>query len=64
MLPSSSIEDNENDSKVADLLSYFQQQFTLQESSIKLCQPELDMNQTHISGKGSFHIEIVCTVKR
>uniref|UniRef100_A0A670I2G9 F-box only protein n=1 Tax=Podarcis muralis TaxID=64176 RepID=A0A670I2G9_PODMU len=43
------IEDNENDSKVADLLSYFQQQFTLQESSIKLCQPELDMNQTHIS---------------
>ncbi|XP_053142341.1 F-box only protein 9 isoform X5 [Hemicordylus capensis] len=43
------IEDNEDDSKMADLLSYFQQQFTLQESSVKLCQPELDMNQTHIS---------------
>ncbi|XP_015279470.1 PREDICTED: F-box only protein 9 isoform X2 [Gekko japonicus] len=43
------IDDNEDDSKMADLLSYFQQQFTLQESSIKLCQPELDVNQTHIS---------------
>lgn len=42
------IEDNEDDSKMADLLSYFQQ-LTLQESSIKLCQPELDLNQTHIS---------------
>ncbi|KAJ6665928.1 hypothetical protein lerEdw1_001400 [Lerista edwardsae] len=43
------IENNEDDSKMADLLSYFQQQFTFQESSIKLCQPELDVNQTHIS---------------
>ncbi|XP_039196940.1 F-box only protein 9-like isoform X2 [Crotalus tigris] len=42
------IEDNEDDSKMADLLSYFQQ-LTLQESSIKLCQPELDLSQTHIS---------------
>ncbi|XP_015676710.1 F-box only protein 9 isoform X2 [Protobothrops mucrosquamatus] len=42
------IEDNEDDSKMADLLSYFQQ-LTLQESSIKLCQPQLDLSQTHIS---------------
>uniref|UniRef100_A0A8C5SRY7 F-box only protein 9 n=1 Tax=Laticauda laticaudata TaxID=8630 RepID=A0A8C5SRY7_LATLA len=42
------IEDSEDDSKMADLLSYFQQ-LTLQESSIKLCQPELDLSQTHIS---------------
>ncbi|KYO47162.1 F-box only protein 9 isoform B [Alligator mississippiensis] len=44
-----SIEDNEDDGKMADLLSYFQQQLTLQEFSVKLCQPELDVSQTHIS---------------
>uniref|UniRef100_A0A8C9G084 F-box only protein 9 n=1 Tax=Pavo cristatus TaxID=9049 RepID=A0A8C9G084_PAVCR len=43
------VEDNEEDGKMADLLSDFQQQLTLQESSVKLCQPELDVNQTHIS---------------
>ena len=43
------IEDNEEDGKMADLLSDFQQQLTFQESSVKLCQPELDVNQTHIS---------------
>lgn len=48
--PFSSVEDNEEDGKMADLLSDFQQQLTLQESSVKLCQPELDVNQTHISG--------------
>lgn len=46
----SSVEDNEEDGKMADLLSDFQQQLTLQDSSVKLCQPELDVNQTHISG--------------
>lgn len=35
---------------MADLLSYFQQQLTLQESVLKLCQPELETSQTHISG--------------
>lgn len=45
-----SIEDNEDASKMADLLSYFQQQLTLQESVLKLCQPELETSQTHISG--------------
>ncbi|XP_074093305.1 F-box only protein 9 [Macrotis lagotis] len=43
------IEDNDDDSKMADLLSYFQQQLTFQESMLKLCQPELDTSQTHIS---------------
>ncbi|EHB15366.1 F-box only protein 9 [Heterocephalus glaber] len=45
---SSYIEDND-DSKMADLLSYFQQQLTFQESVLKLCQPELENSQTHIS---------------
>uniref|UniRef100_Q8BK06-3 Isoform 3 of F-box only protein 9 n=1 Tax=Mus musculus TaxID=10090 RepID=Q8BK06-3 len=44
------IEENEDASKMADLLSYFQQQLTLQESVLKLCQPELETSQTHISG--------------
>lgn len=36
---------------MADLLSYFQQQLTFQESVLKLCQPELESSQTHISGE-------------
>nr|KAF6362833.1 F-box protein 9 [Pipistrellus kuhlii] len=43
------IEDNDDDTKMADLLSYFQQQLTFQESMLKLCQPELESSQTHIS---------------
>ncbi|KAM5326017.1 F-box only protein 9 isoform 3-T3 [Glossophaga mutica] len=43
------IEDNDDDSKMADLLSYFQQQLTVQESLLKLCQPELESSQAHIS---------------
>ncbi|KAM9154586.1 F-box only protein 9 isoform 2-T2 [Pangshura tecta] len=44
------IEDGgDDDGKMADLLSYFQQQLALQESSVKLCQPDLDVSQTHIS---------------
>ncbi|XP_058410127.1 F-box only protein 9 isoform X3 [Diceros bicornis minor] len=43
------IEDSDDDSKMADLLSYFQQQLTFQESVLKLCQPELESSQTHIS---------------
>ncbi|KAM4694003.1 F-box only protein 9 isoform 2-T2 [Discoglossus pictus] len=39
---------NEN-SKMADLLSYFQQQLTFQEPLLKLCQPEVDVSQTHMS---------------
>lgn len=48
--PFCSVEDNKEDDKMADLLSDFQQQLTLQESSVKLCQPEVDVSQTHISG--------------
>ncbi|KAM9273797.1 LOW QUALITY PROTEIN: F-box only protein 9 [Cariama cristata] len=43
------VEDNKEDDKMADLLSDFQHQLTLQESSVKLCQPEVDVSQTHIS---------------
>ncbi|NWT19958.1 FBX9 protein, partial [Vireo altiloquus] len=43
------VEDNKEDDKMADLLTDFQQQLTLQESSVKLCQPEVDVSQTHIS---------------
>ncbi|KAG8581876.1 hypothetical protein GDO81_007831 [Engystomops pustulosus] len=43
------IDDANDDSKMSDLLSYFQQQLSFQESSLKLCQPEYDVTQTHIS---------------
>ncbi|PKU30605.1 f-box only protein 9 [Limosa lapponica baueri] len=43
------VEDNKEDDQMADLLSEFQQQLALQESSVKLCQPEVDVSQTHIS---------------
>ncbi|KAM5163136.1 F-box only protein 9 isoform 2-T2 [Mantella aurantiaca] len=43
------MEDANDDSKMADLLSYFQQQLTFQESALKLCQSEYDVTQTHIS---------------
>ncbi|NWT42571.1 FBX9 protein, partial [Chroicocephalus maculipennis] len=45
------VEDNKEDDKMADLLTEFQQQLALQESSVKLCQPEVDVSQTHISAK-------------
>ncbi|XP_036236509.1 F-box only protein 9 isoform X1 [Molothrus ater] len=43
------VEDSKEDDKMADLLTDFQQQLTLQESSVKLCQPEVYVSQTHIS---------------
>ncbi|KAG7492960.1 hypothetical protein MATL_G00020970 [Megalops atlanticus] len=42
-------EDNERDSEIADLLAYFQQQLTLQDMSLKICEPEVEMTQLHIS---------------
>ncbi|XP_054991501.1 F-box only protein 9 [Sorex araneus] len=42
-------DDDDDDSKMSDLLSYFQQQLSFQESMFKLCQPELESSQTHIS---------------
>lgn len=52
------MEDNDDDSKMADLLSCFQQQLTFQESVLKLCQPELESNQTHISGMNSRWLKV------
>ncbi|XP_056421705.1 F-box only protein 9 [Hyla sarda] len=43
------MDDTNNDSKMSDLLSYFQHQLTFQESSLRLCQPEYNVSQTHIS---------------
>nr|XP_015218789.1 PREDICTED: F-box only protein 9 [Lepisosteus oculatus] len=43
------MDENESDGEVADLLTYFQQQLTLQDSSLKICQPETDISQMHIS---------------
>ncbi|KAM4834774.1 F-box only protein 9 [Thomomys bottae] len=43
------MEDSDTSSKMADLLSCFEQQLTFQESVRKLCQPELESSQTHIS---------------
>ena len=51
-----SIEDTDDDSKMADLLSCFQQQLTFPESVLKLCQPELESSQTHISGVTSWSL--------
>ncbi|XP_036405037.1 F-box only protein 9 isoform X2 [Megalops cyprinoides] len=42
-------EDNERDCEIADLLAYFQQQLTLQDMSLKMCEPEVEMTQLHIS---------------
>lgn len=44
---------------MADLLSYFQQQLTFQESVLKLCQPELESSQTHISGVNSCVLRLI-----
>ncbi|XP_067877441.1 F-box only protein 9 isoform X1 [Heterodontus francisci] len=42
-------EDKGKAKEITDLLSYFQQQLTLQDSFHKICQPEFGVNQTHIS---------------
>lgn len=43
------LEDNENDQEIDDLLTYFQQQLTLGDGTMKLCEPETDTTQVHIS---------------
>uniref|UniRef100_A0A4W3JBG2 F-box only protein n=1 Tax=Callorhinchus milii TaxID=7868 RepID=A0A4W3JBG2_CALMI len=43
-------EDKGKASEITDLLPYFQQQLTLQDSPLKICQPEFEVNQMHISG--------------
>uniref|UniRef100_A0A8C9RYI2 F-box only protein 9 n=1 Tax=Scleropages formosus TaxID=113540 RepID=A0A8C9RYI2_SCLFO len=41
--------ENEGHGEVADLLANFQQQLILQDMSQKICEPEVEMTQTHIS---------------
>ncbi|MBN3287658.1 FBX9 protein, partial [Polyodon spathula] len=43
------LEETDTDNEIDDLLSYFQQQLTLQEACLKICQPDIEMTQTHIS---------------
>ncbi|XP_033873996.1 F-box only protein 9 isoform X1 [Acipenser ruthenus] len=43
------LEETDLDNEIDDLLSYFQQQLTLQEACLKICQPDIEMTQTHIS---------------
>ncbi|KAI2657466.1 F-box only protein 9 [Labeo rohita] len=43
------LEDNENNREIDDLLTYFQQQLTLGGDTMKLCEPETDTTQVHIS---------------
>uniref|UniRef100_A0A8C8LLU7 F-box only protein n=1 Tax=Oncorhynchus tshawytscha TaxID=74940 RepID=A0A8C8LLU7_ONCTS len=37
------------DGEIEDLLAYFHQQLTLQDNSLKICVPEVEMTQMHIS---------------
>lgn len=46
-----SMEDNDVDGEIEDLLAYFEQELTLESSFPKICIPELEMTQMHISGK-------------
>ena len=40
----------ENNTEMEDLLDYFQQQLSMKDSSPKICSPESEMTQMHISG--------------
>ncbi|KAM9365196.1 F-box only protein 9 [Pholidichthys leucotaenia] len=43
------MEDNEADGEIEDLLTYFEQQLTLENSFPKICTPEFEVTQMHIS---------------
>ncbi|XP_017320072.1 F-box only protein 9 isoform X2 [Ictalurus punctatus] len=43
------LEENKNDGEIDDLLAYLQQQLTVEHSSQKICQPEVETSQVHIS---------------
>ncbi|XP_051772164.1 F-box only protein 9 isoform X8 [Ctenopharyngodon idella] len=43
------LEDNEKDREIDDLLTYFQQHLMLEDDTMKLCEPETDTSQVHIS---------------
>lgn len=47
-----SFKDNDDDDgEMNDLIAYFEQELTLESSFPKICIPELDLTQVHISGK-------------
>ncbi|CAG6017417.1 unnamed protein product [Menidia menidia] len=43
------LEDNDADGEIEDLLAYFEQQLSLESSFPKICMPELEVTQIHIS---------------
>uniref|UniRef100_A0A147AAW6 F-box only protein n=1 Tax=Fundulus heteroclitus TaxID=8078 RepID=A0A147AAW6_FUNHE len=43
------MEDSDTDGEIEDLLAYFEQQLSLESSFPKICIPELEVTQTHIS---------------
>uniref|UniRef100_A0AAQ6ALJ5 F-box only protein 9 n=1 Tax=Amphiprion ocellaris TaxID=80972 RepID=A0AAQ6ALJ5_AMPOC len=43
------MEDSDADGEIEDLLAYFEQQLTLESAFPKICNPELEMTQVHIS---------------
>lgn len=45
------MEDSDVDGDIEDLLAYFEQQLTVESSFPKICSPELELTQMHISGK-------------
>ena len=47
---SCSMEGNDVEDEIEDLLSYFEQELTLESAFPKICTPELDLTQMHISG--------------
>lgn len=50
--------DNNVDGEIEDLLSYFEQELTLESSFPKICTPEMDLTPMHISGKIYIYIYI------
>lgn len=49
------MENDDADSEIEeDLLAFFEQELTLESSFPKICIPELDLTQMHISGKDRF----------
>lgn len=46
-----SMEDSDVDGEIEDLLAYFEQQLSVEGSFPKICTPEVEMTQVHISGK-------------
>lgn len=55
-VPRSTVE-TEQGFEMADLLAYFQHQLALQDTTRKICEPEVEGTQTHISGNDAVHCE-------